>query len=286
MKFGSLEIFVLSDGLFRLDGGAMFGVVPRVLWEKKMAPDARNRITLGLNSLLILDGKQAILVETGIGDKLSPKAADIYGVEHTTTLLDSLRAHGPAPEDINVVIDTHLHFDHCGWNTRRRSDGSLEPTFPHAQYYIQRGQLEHARHPTERDLASFLAENFEPMQATGQWVTLSGNREIVPGVAVVLAPGHTRDMQCVRVTSQGRTAVFFADLVPTTAHLAYPWIMGYDLHPLDTLAEKKRWIPEALRNEWLCIFVHDPNVPAAYLREREGQVVAEPVPELCSLAVQ
>lgn len=286
MKFGSLEIFVLSDGLFRLDGGAMFGVVPRVLWEKKMAPDARNRITLGLNSLLILDGKQAILVETGIGDKLSPKAADIYGVEHTTTLLDSLRAHGLAPEDIHVVIDTHLHFDHCGWNTRRRADGSLEPTFPHAQYYIQRGQLEHARHPTERDLASFLPENFEPMQATGQWVTLSGNREIVPSVAVVLVPGHTRDMQCVRVTSQGRTAVFFADLVPTTAHLAYPWIMGYDLHPLDTLAEKKRWIPEALRNEWLCIFVHDPNVPAAYLREREGQVVAEPVPELCSLAVQ
>lgn len=285
MKFGGLELFVLSDGLFRLDGGAMFGVVPRALWEKKFEPDPRNRITLGLNSLLVLDGKQAILVETGVGAKLLPKWADIYGIEHTTTLIDTLRARGLAPEDIDIVVDTHLHFDHCGWNTRRRADESLEPTFPRAQYYVQAGELDHARHPTERDQASYLPENFEPMQATQQWVTLASDREIAPGIELVRVPGHTRDMQCVRITSGGRTAFFFADLVPTTAHLAYAWIMGYDLYPLETLAQKKRWIPQAVREEWLCLFVHDPNIPAAYLREKDGRVIPEPVSELAPALV-
>lgn len=286
MKFGDVELYVLSDGYFRLDGGAMFGVVPRVLWEKKFEPDARNRITLGLNSLLILNGKQAILVETGIGDKMPAKWADIFGIEHTTTLLDSLQAQGLAPEEIAIVVDTHLHFDHCGWNTRRSADGSLEPTFSRAQYYLQRGELEHARQPTLRDQASYLAENFEPMQATRQWVTLTGNREVAPGVEVLHVPGHTRDMQCVRISSQGRTAIFFADLVPTTAHLPYPWILGYDLYPLETLAQKQHWIPEAVRHEWLCIFVHDPNIPAAYLREQDGRVVPEPVSELAPVGVR
>lgn len=286
MKFGDLELYVLSDGRFRLDGGAMFGVVPRVLWEKKFAPDARNRITLGLNSLLILNGKQAILVETGIGDKVPAKWADIYGIERTTTLVDSLQARGLAPEEIDIVVDTHLHFDHCGWNTRRREDGSLEPTFSRAQYYVQAGELEHARHPTLRDQASYLPENFEPMQATRQWVTLTGDHEIAPGVELLLVPGHTRDMQCVRIGSQGHTTIFFADLVPTTAHLAYPWIMSYDLYPLETLAQKQRWIPEAIRHEWLCIFVHEPNIPAAYLREKDGRVIAEPVSELVPVGVR
>lgn len=285
MNFGSFELHILSDGRFRLDGGAMFGVVPRVLWEKKCAPDARNRITLGLNSLLILDGQQAILVETGIGDKMPEKFADIYGVEHTATLLGSLRAVGLAPEDVDIVVDTHLHFDHCGWNTRRRSDGGLEPTFSRAQYYVQAGELEHARHPSERDQASYLPENFEPLQATRQWVLLTDNRDIVPGVELVRVPGHTRDMQCVRITSRGQTAFFFADLVPTTAHLSYPWIMGYDLYPLETLAQKKRWLPEAVRGEWLCIFVHDPTIPAAYLREKDNKLIPEPVVELSPVEV-
>lgn len=286
MKFGDLELFILSDGRFRLDGGAMFGVVPRVLWEKKLEPDTRNRITLGLNSLLIVTGKETILVETGVGDKMAPKWADIYGVEHATTLLDSLRARGLGPEDIDMVVDTHLHFDHCGWNTRRRTDGSLEPTFSRAQYYVQEGELEHARHPSERDRASYLAENFEPMQATRQWVALSGDREIAPGIELVRVPGHTRDMQCVRITSQGRTAFFFADLVPTTAHLPYAWMMGYDLYPLETLAQKQRLIPEAVRKEWLCFFVHDPSIPAGYLREKDGRVVAEPSDELTPVPVR
>lgn len=279
MKFGDMEIFVVSDGRFRLDGGAMFGVVPKVLWERQLPADERNRVTLGLNCLIIRSAGKTILVETGTGEKLGPKGEDIFGIDHSVTLLESLRGHGIAPEDVDSVVNTHLHFDHCGWNTRRRSDGKPVPTFPRAHYYVQRGEYEHALQPTERDRASYLVENFKPLADSNQWVWLEGDKEIAPGVELIRVPGHTRDMQCVRLTAAGRTAVFFADLVPTTAHLPYAWIMGYDLYPLTTLEQKKRWIPEAVRNEWLCFFAHDPKVPAAHLRERDGKVVAEPVGE-------
>jgi len=280
MKFGQLEIFLVSDGRFRLDGGAMFGVVPKTLWERQMTPDSRNRVTLGLNCLLVRAAGKTILVETGAGDKFDAKWQDIYGIEHTVSLLDSLRAAGVGPDEVDIVVNTHLHFDHCGGNTRRDSDGRVIPTFPRARYIVQRGELEHARQPTERDRASFLPDNFEPLAASGQWALVEGNAEIVPGVELVRLPGHTRDMQGVRLTSAGRTAIFFADLVPTRAHLPFAWIMGYDLYPLTTLEQKKRWIPEAVRNEWLCFFAHDPDVRAAYLRERQGKIVAEPADEL------
>jgi glyoxylase-like metal-dependent hydrolase (beta-lactamase superfamily II) len=280
MKFGALEIFLVSDGRFRLDGGAMFGVVPKTLWSKQTTPDERNRITLGLNCLLIRAAGKTLLVETGVGNKLSPKLAEIYAVEHTTTLAESLRGVGITPAEVDIVVNTHLHFDHCGGNTGFDSAGRAVPTFPHARYVVQRGELEHARRPTERDRASYMPENFEPIAASRQWEEVEGGKEIVPGVELVRVPGHTRDMQCVRLTSGGRTAFFFADLVPTRAHLPTPWIMGYDLYPLTTLEQKKRWIPEAVRGEWLCFFGHDAEMPAAYLREREGKVVAEPAEEL------
>ena len=280
MKFGALELFLVSDGCFRLDGGAMFGVVPKTLWEKQVAPDERNRITLNLSCLLIRAAGKTILVETGVGDKLDPKRRDIYGVEHPTTLVESLRGVGVGPEEVDMVVNTHLHFDHCGGNTRFDSTGRAVPTFPRARYVVQRGELEHARRPTERDRASYMPENFEPMAASEQWDIVEGDAELVPGVELVVVPGHTRDMQCVRLTSGGRTAFFFADLVPTRAHLPAPWIMGYDLYPMTTLEQKKRWIPEAVGGEWLCFFGHDPVMPAAYLREREGRVVAEPADEL------
>lgn len=282
MKFGQLEIFLVSDGRFRLDGGAMFGVVPKTLWERQMTPDSRNRITLGLNCLLVRAAGKTILVETGAGDKFDAKWQDIYGIEHTVSLLDSLRACGVGPNEVDIVVNTHLHFDHCGGNTRRDSDARVIPTFPRARYIVQRGELEHARQPTERDRASFLPDNFEPMAASGQWSLVEGDAEIAPGVELVRLPGHTRDMQGVRLTSAGRTAIFFADLVPTRAHLPFAWIMGYDLYPLTTLEQKKRWIPEAVRNEWLCFFAHDPDVRAAYLRERQGKIVAEPADELAA----
>ena len=280
MRFGAFELFLVSDGRFRLDGGAMFGVVPKTMWEKQVKPDELNRITLGLNCLLIRAAGKNILVETGAGDKLDSKRRSIYGVEHTTTLAESLRGVGAAPEDIDIVVNTHLHFDHCGGDTCFDSAGRAVPAFARARYIVQRGELEHARRPTERDRASYMPENFEPMAASGQWDAVEGDTEIVPGVELVRVPGHTRDMQCVRITSGGRTAFFFADLVPTRAHLPAPWIMGYDLYPLTTLEQKKRWIPEAVRGEWLCFFGHDHEIPAAYLREREGRIVAEPAEEL------
>jgi glyoxylase-like metal-dependent hydrolase (beta-lactamase superfamily II) len=276
MRFGDFELFILSDGRFRLDGGAMFGVVPKTLWQRVMPADERNRITLGLNCLLIRNSKDTIVVETGTGEKFDAKWQDIYGLDHSVTLLSSLAARGLSPEEVTHVVNTHLHFDHCGWNTRLGKDGKPVPTFPRARYWVQRGEYQHACHPTERDRASFLPENFQPMADSNQWLFPEADTEIVPGVELVRIPGHTRDMQGVRIRSGGRTAFFFADMVPTTAHLQYPWIMGYDLYPMTTLEQKKKWIPEALKNEWLCLFAHDPNVPAAYLRERDGRVVAEP----------
>jgi len=282
MKFGDFELFVLSDGRFRLDGGAMFGVIPKTLWQRVLPSDDRNRVTLGLNCLLLRAGKETIVVETGTGEKFDAKRQDIFGIDHSVTLLDSLAARGVSPDDVTIVVNTHLHFDHCGWNTRFDSNGKPVPTFPRARYWVQRGEYDHARQPTERDRASYLAENFQPMADSNQWLFPEGDAEIVPGVELIRCPGHTRDMQCVRIRSAGRTAFFFADMVPTTAHLQYPWIMGYDLYPMMTLEQKKRWIPDALKNEWLCFFAHDPTVPAAYLRERDGKVTAEPLlePEL------
>jgi len=277
MKLGDIEFHILSDGQFRLDGGAMFGVVPRPLWEKRMPPDARNRITLGMNCLLIRTAGKWVLVETGAGDKWDAKHRDIFAIGGPPRLPDHLHARGVKPEQIDIVINTHLHFDHCGWNTRI-VDGKARPTFPNARYVVQRGELEHAKQPTERDRASYLLDNFRPVEESGQWWLLEGDREVVPGVEVVRLPGHTRDMQGVRLSSGGKSAIFFADLVPTTAHLPFPWIMGYDLYPMTTLENKKKWIPEAARQGWLCLFAHDPQVPAAYLRERDGRYEAEPVP--------
>jgi glyoxylase-like metal-dependent hydrolase (beta-lactamase superfamily II) len=275
MKLGDLEFHVLTDGGFRLDGGAMFGVIPRPMWEKKIAPDNRNRIRLSMNCLLIRSAGQWILVETGAGEKWDAKRRDIFAIEGPPRLPDQLQARGVQPEDIALVINTHLHFDHCGWNTQLVG-GKVVPTFPNARYVVQRGELEHAKRPTERDRASYIGDNFLPVEAAGQWWLLEGDREVAPGVELIRVPGHTRDMQCVRLSGGGKTAFFFADLVPTTAHLPYAWIMGFDLYPLTTLENKKKWIPEAAREGWLALFAHDQVVRAARLGERDGQYEAEP----------
>ncbi|HJY87770.1 MAG TPA: MBL fold metallo-hydrolase, partial [Candidatus Acidoferrales bacterium] len=260
----------------RLDGGAMFGVVPRPLWERKMLPDERNRVRLAMNSLLIRSAGKWTVVETGAGDKWEAKRRDLYGLEGKPRLPDQILSRGLRLEEIDLIINTHLHFDHCGWNTRI-VEGKLVPTFPNARYVVQRGELEHAKHPTERDRASYLPDNFAPVEAGGQWWLLEGDREVAPGIELLRVPGHTRDMQCVRLSGGGKTAFFFADLVPTTAHLPWPWIMAYDLYPLTTLENKKRWIPQVAREGWLALFGHDNEVPAAYLRERNGQYQAEQV---------
>ncbi len=274
MKFGSFELHALSDGTFALDGGQMFGVVPKALWEKRSPADGRNRIRLGLTCLLVRTGRQNVLIETGIGDKFDAKYTDIYGVEHPSTLLDGLQKLGVEPENIDVVINTHLHFDHCGWNTRRQ-DGGVVPTFPRARYFVQRGEWEHALHPTERDRASYVDEFFRP--AEGQTEFLDGDREILPGIRVEVVPGHTRHLQCVRVESQGQSAYFVSDLVPTRVHLPFPWIMSFDLYPMETLANKKRLLPELAREEALIVFPHDPEVPWVKLVDSEGRIATEAV---------
>jgi glyoxylase-like metal-dependent hydrolase (beta-lactamase superfamily II) len=278
MKLGDWELQLVTDGLFGLDGGAMFGVVPKPLWEKKSPADGRNRIRMAMNCWLLRGQGQTILIETGAGDKWDEKHADIYNLakEPEHRLVRHLAEQDAKPEEISMVINTHLHFDHCGWNTRRKGDRAV-PTFPKARYVVQRGELEHARRPNERDRASYLPDNFAPIEQAGQWQTVEGDTQLLPGLELVVVPGHTRDMQCVKISGGGQTAILLADLVPTRAHLPYPWIMGYDLYPMTTLENKKQWLPRLAREGWLCLFGHDPDVPAAYLRERDGKFEAEPV---------
>lgn len=271
VKLGNFEIHALSDGAFKLDGGQMFGVVPRPLWEKELAPDARNRVLLGLTCLLVQTGKHNVLIETGIGDKFDPKHADIYGVDHAGASLPAqLKGCGLSLEDVDVVINTHLHFDHCGWNVRREG-GRMIPTFPRARYFVQRGEWEHACQPTERDRGSFVQEYFTPAEAQTEF--LEGDAEIIPGVRVEVLAGHTRHMQGVRVTSGGEEAYFISDLVPTHAHLSYAWMMSFDLYPLDTLANKKRLLPDLANERTVVVFPHDPSMAWARLGMRDGQVV-------------
>ena len=274
MRLGDLEFTIVSDGGFRLDGGAMFGVVPKPLWEKKIPADERNRIQLGMNCVLVRTAGKTVLIETGAGDKLDSKLRGIYAIEEGPRLLDRLAAHGVTPDRVDIVINTHLHFDHCGWNTRI-VNGKAVPTFPNARYFVQRGELEHAKAPTERDRASYIPENFLPVEDAGQLVLLEGDAEVVPGMELIRVPGHNADMQCVRLSGGGKTAFCFVDLVPTTAHVPFPWIMGYDLYPMQTLANKKKWIPEIAVSGGLVIFAHDFNVPAAYLHQRENQFEIE-----------
>jgi glyoxylase-like metal-dependent hydrolase (beta-lactamase superfamily II) len=275
LKLGDLEFHIISAGECRLDGGAMFGVIPKPLWEKKMSPDERNRITLGMNCLLVFAGGKRILVETGAGDKMGSKLGDVYGLTGPF-LLERLRERDLHPQDIDVVINTHLHFDHCGGNTRMQ-EGKAVATFRNARYVVQRGEFEHAQKPTERDRASYFAENYMPLYESGKLSLLENDRVIASGVELIRVPGHTANMQCVKLSGGGKTAFFFADLIPTTAHLSPPWIMGYDLYPMLTLENKKKWLSEVIHGEWLALFGHDPVIQAAYLREHAGKLEIEPV---------
>ncbi|HXG90900.1 MAG TPA: MBL fold metallo-hydrolase [Blastocatellia bacterium] len=276
MKLGSFEIDVVSDGTFALDGGAMFGVVPRVLWERHFSPDDKNRVRLGLNCLLVRTGRENVLIDTGIGQKWDARSRNRYDIAHETDLLSELRARDVAPEQVDFVINTHLHFDHAGTNTRER-DGRVVPTFPRARYVVQRGEFEHACSPHERDRASYSAADFEPVAEAGQFDLIDGDAEIVPGIQVIKVAGHNRDLQCVRVNSDGETLFVFADLIPTTAHLPPAWVMGFDLYPVESVEQKKRIIPQAVKENWLCAFYHDPRTALARLSERDGKIAVSDV---------
>lgn len=279
IELGTLKLIPVSDGEFRLDGGAMFGVVPRVLWEKASAPDAQNRIRMGTNCLLVERKGDLLLIDTGIGDKHDARFLGQYGLaEGARRLPDSIRAAGYELEDVTHVLLSHLHFDHCGWNTRER-DGRLVPTFPKARYWLQEGEVEHGRNPNERDRASYFPANWEPLFEAGVVEPFGDEAEPIPGVRAVRTPGHNADM-CIVLLDGGGDAkgAYWADLVPTTAHVPFPWIMGYDLFPLTTLDNKKRWLPQAAAEGWLCVFEHDPDVPfARVVEDKPGRFRAVPL---------
>lgn len=275
MTVGEFDVVSLSDGTFRLDGGAMFGVVPRTLWERRAVPDDKNRIPLAIRPLLVRTPAGTVLIDAGIGDKLGPKERGIYAVDQTEHLSQSLAVAGLAASDIDVVLATHLHFDHAGGFTQL-VDGVLLPTFPNARYLIRRGEWDDATHPHERNRASYLAENYLPLLEAGVVDFLEGDGEVLPGISVWRTGGHTRHHQIVRLESGGETAVFAADLLPTTAHLDEAWIMGYDLYPMETLAYKKRLLAEAVAEEYVIFFEHDPVVKAGVIRSDRGRKYVDP----------
>lgn len=268
LTLGDFELSIFSDGTYPLDGGAFFGVIPKVMWSRKVFADEKNYVQAGLNSLLIRTGKQNVLVETGMGNKLSERMIKFYG--QPAQLLTNLSAAGIAPEDIDIVINTHLHFDHCGWNTVRNEDGKIVATFPRAKYYAPEGEWQYARHPSERDAISYIPENYDPLVASGQMTLLKGGEEIVPGISVQTFPGHTAHMQAVIVESRGHAACYISDLIPTTVHIGLTWGMGFDLYPLQTIESKKQYYAKAIPEKWLTVFTHDAKTPWAYVEKDEA----------------
>ena len=266
VTLGRLRLHALQAGGQKLDGGAMFGVVPKPLWERRIPADERNRIQLGMRCLLIEHESGLVLIDTGSGNKENAKFHDIYGIENAgangrTALEDALADLGHAPDDVRLVINTHLHFDHGGGNTWRNDGGEVLPSFPRARYVVQRGEYEYATHTNERTAASYFPANFEPLARAGVLELVDGEPEILPGVRVIPTPGHVPFHQGILIESAGERAFYLGDLVPTQAHLPLPWIMGYDVEPLVTLETKRRILRRAVAEEWLVIFEHDATTP-------------------------
>jgi glyoxylase-like metal-dependent hydrolase (beta-lactamase superfamily II) len=322
MRFGAFELFSLSDGFFGLDGGAMFGIVPKPLWERTNPPDERNRIRLALRPLLVVAGKERVLVDTGIGDKWDARNTDIYRIEHTDTVESSLARAGFKPEDITKVVLTHLHFDHAGAATKLDSTGKPVPRFPNARYYVQQKEWELALNPNHRSRAAYLPDNFLPLQAARQLELIDGDSRLALGLELelVLTGGHTPGHQIVVITDNPefknqkpesriaepagrtptagtpplqnprtpdpqnpllvrRTAVFWGDLVPTRSHIATPYIMGYDLYPLETMEQKERLVQQAIAGKWLSFLEHDPDYACGVIEEENGKPLLRPPAE-------
>jgi len=279
---GDFDLTVCSDGTYLLDGGAMFGVVPKTLWSQRIPADAENRILLGLNTVIVRTGRHTIAIETGIGNKQPPKLREIF--QNQELLPRSLAAAGVRPEKVDIVINTHLHFDHCGWNTTLHPDGSVTPTFPNARYFAHRGEVEHGHLQLERDRVSYLSPNYDPLIDSGQMTLLDsaafanapdGQVEICPGIRAELFPGHTAQMMGIHIEPPRRAesrpsgstptphACYIGDLLPTTHHLDITWVMGYDLDPLRCIEERKRFYTRAIPEQWLVLFTHDHDTPMA-----------------------
>jgi glyoxylase-like metal-dependent hydrolase (beta-lactamase superfamily II) len=273
-SLGDFELTVCTDGTYLLDGGAMFGVVPKTLWQKRIAANADNQILLGLNSVVVRTGKHTVVIETGIGNKQIPKMRQIF--QNQELLPASLAAAGVDPAEVDIVINTHLHFDHCGWNTTLHADGSVTPTFPNARYFAHAGEVAHGHLQLDRDRVSYLSPNYDPLIESGQMTLLdhagiAANPEICPGISVELFPGHTAQMMGVHIESRpgGSSAAphacYIGDLLPTAHHLDPTWVMGYDLDPLRCIEERKRFYRRAIPEQWLVLFTHDHNTPMAQI---------------------
>lgn len=270
MKIGDYTLTALETCRFYLDGGAMFGVVPKVLWERSNPSDAKNRIEMAARTLLIDDGKRRILVDTGVGEGWDKKFSDIYGIDHSKhTLLKSLSAAGVSPSDITDVILTHLHFDHVGGATFRDENGEVKPTFPNAVYYIQKRQYDWAINPSAKDMASYKNERYVPLHEQGRLRPLNGESELLPGIFIRLTDGHTIAHQTVLVTDGSKSLYHPGDTIPTASHIPLPYIMGYDNYPLITLEEKKSILRRASENNWMLFFEHDPKQACTRVEKTE-----------------
>jgi glyoxylase-like metal-dependent hydrolase (beta-lactamase superfamily II) len=268
---GDFELIILSDGWYVLDGGAMFGVVPKPLWEKRIPADEQNRILLGLNTVIVRTSQHTVAIETGIGNKLSPKLREIYCAKEQ--LPRAFAAAGIRPEDVDIVINSHLHFDHCGWNTTKTPDGRFVPTFPNARYFAHRGEVEHGHLQLERDAISYISDNYDPLVGYGQ-MTLLDTRAgevtpIVAGISVETFPGHTAQLLGIHIESAGRHACYISDLIPTSAHLDPTWVMGYDLDPVTCITQRKRFLARAIPEQWLVLFTHDHHRPFGFVELNE-----------------
>jgi glyoxylase-like metal-dependent hydrolase (beta-lactamase superfamily II) len=268
-QVGGFEVTVCTDGTYRLDGGAMFGVVPKTLWQKRAPADEQNRILLGLNTVVVRTGQHTVVIETGIGNKQTAKMREIHCNQEL--LPKSLAAAGVSVEEVDIVINTHLHFDHCGWNTTLQADGSVTPTFPNARYFAHRGEVEHGHLQLDRDRVSYLSPNYDPLVESGQMTLLDSESiragsEICPGISVELFPGHTDQLMGVHLESRSHGgavehACYISDLIPTSSHLEPTWVMGYDLDPLECIAQRKRFYQRAIPENWLVLFTHDHETP-------------------------
>jgi glyoxylase-like metal-dependent hydrolase (beta-lactamase superfamily II) len=268
---GDFELTVLSDGPYFLDGGAMFGVVPKPMWERRVPADESNRILLGTNTVVVRTGKHTAVIETGIGNKLLPKMREIFGAKQQ--LPASFAAAGISLEEVDIVINTHLHFDHCGWNTTLTADGRIVPTFPNARYFAHRGEVEHGHLQLERDAVSYISANYDPLIESGQMTLVDGRAgsvtEIVTGISVEVYPGHTAQLMAVNIDSNGHRGCYISDLIPTSAHIDPTWVMGYDLDPVICIEQRKRFLARAIPEEWLVLFTHDHHVPMGYIGVNE-----------------
>jgi len=272
---GDLELISVDDGFFRLDGGSMFGIVPKVVWEKKAPADDRNRIRLAMRPLIVL-GVRTMIIDAGVGDKDDAKFHDIYGMDRSRTLDHALAEAKIAPEDIDIVLATHLHFDHAGGFTVRDANGRIRPRFPRAQYVVRRGEWEDATHPHARNRASYIADNYVPLADAGVLLMVDEDQTIMPGVRVQRTGGHTMHHQMVWIESGGKRAAYVADMMPTTAHVPDAWVMGFDLYPVDTLFAKQAFLKDAVDQDILVFFEHDPTIAAGYVREINGKRTLQP----------